>query len=332
MLIRGKTLVAGCAVWITLGSGLLLDAESNGKGPSRKERKFADKARIAPLAEQMTKLRPLAKKFGDPKPGEWAYHHKEPGQTFAQYVSGKPPVPTAQRKCIYLQPLGRFKSKQRQIIDLTAEFLRIYFTLEVKVQTPLPLSLIPGGARRIHPEWGNMQINTGYILDKVLLPRVPADACAVIALTAVDLFPSEGWNFVFGSASVQHRVGVWSLYRYGDPGGGERQYRLVVLRTLKTASHEIGHMLSMLHCTAYECNMCGSNSSIERDARPIALCPACLGKLCGATGADAGERSRKLADFYRAHDLTEQREFCDKSLRALGFRATTRRAATQPRR
>jgi archaemetzincin len=329
MFTTDKILAAGCTIWIALGSVLLVNAEDPGKGASRKKSKFADRSRIAPLAEQMAKLRPLAKKFARPKPGEWAYHHKEPGQTFEQYVSSGPPVPTEKRKRIYLQPLGRFTDKQRQIVDLAAEFLRIYFGLEVKVRNTLPLSLVPGGARRIHPELGNMQINTEHILKEILLPRVPSDACAVIALTTVDLYPSEEWNFVFGSASLQHRVGVWSLYRHGDPEGGKRQYALVVLRTFKTAAHEIGHMLSILHCRAFECNMCGSNSSAERDARPIALCPECLGKLCWATGSDPGERYRNLGRFYRAHGLGGQSEFCDKSLRALGFKPSTRPATTR---
>jgi len=330
MFTAGKFIFSGCVICAFLGSALLISAASGGKYPPSSKSKFADRSRIAPLVEQMKKLRSLAKEFPTPKPGDWAYHHKEPDQTFEQYVDANPSVPTEKRKYIYLCPLGRFTDKQREIIELTSRFLGIYFALQVKVQDPLPLSLIPGAARRIHPEWGNVQLNTGYILREILLPRVPDDACAVIALTAVDLFPDENWNFVFGSASVQHRVGVWSLYRYGDPEGGDGAYRLVLLRTFKTAAHEIGHMLSMLHCRAYECNMCGSNSSAERDARPISLCPECLPKLCYATGADPKQRYRDLAKFYRACGLKAQWKFCDKCLTALGLAPTTRHVASRP--
>jgi archaemetzincin len=56
-----------------------------------------------------------------------------------------------------------------------------------------------------------------YILREVLEPERPADALAYLALTASDLWPRKGWNFVFGQANLRKRVGVWSLYRNGDP-------------------------------------------------------------------------------------------------------------------
>ena len=40
------------------------------------------------------------------------------------------------------------------------------------------------------------QIQTGYVLREVLAPRRPPDALALLGLTAVDLFPGPGWNFV----------------------------------------------------------------------------------------------------------------------------------------
>ncbi len=39
----------------------------------------------------------------------------------------------------------------------------------------------------------------------------------MLALTTSDLWPGEGWNFVFGQASLSERVGVWSLHRLGNP-------------------------------------------------------------------------------------------------------------------
>ena len=127
------------------------------------------------------------------------------------------------------------------------------------------------------------------MLDQVLRPRLPADASTYLALTTSDLWPGEGWNFVFGQASLNQRVGVWSIARNGDPHGDEHGLPLCLLRTLKTASHETGHMFSMPHCTLYECNMCGSNHRQEADRRPLWLCPCCLAKLCHATGSRTRE-------------------------------------------
>jgi archaemetzincin len=212
-----------------------------GKGPSPAE-----------LRKVIAKLAPLHKKLGKPRPGDWLLSHKEPGQSFEEYLRCRPVLPTRKRPVLYVQPLGRFTKTQRKVVKLTAEFMGLHFSLPVKVLKLLPLSVIPAKARRVHPQWGDKQILTTYVLDKVLRPRLPKDAAACIALTASDLWPGEGWNFVFGQASLAQRVGVWSIYRNGDPAKNAAAFRLCLLRTLKTATHEIGHMFSMLHCTAHE--------------------------------------------------------------------------------
>lgn len=273
--------------------------------------------RVDDLRAAMERLRPLHRKLGKPRPGDWLAVYPEQGQTFRQYVKSRPVTPDEERRFIYIQPLGDFTETQRKIVDLTAEFMGIYFDLPVKVSEALPLSIIPERARRIHPEWGMKQILTTYVLDRVLRPRLRRDALACIALTTSDLWPGEGWNFVFGQASLRRRVGVWSIYRNGDPQGSESGFRLCLLRTLKTACHEMGHMISMLHCILYECNMCGSNNREESDRRPIALCPECLAKVCWATGADPLERYEKLEAFCKKHGLEAEHFFYQRSLAAL---------------
>jgi len=274
--------------------------------------------RVAKLTTLMEKLRPMHKKLGKPRPGDWLAVHREPGQTFLQYVRSKPVVPSVKRRAIYIQPLGEFTKSQRRIITLTADFVRRYFNLPVNIREDLSLSVIPTGARRRHPSWGDQQILSTYVLDRVLRPRLPVDAFAYVAFTTSDLWPGRGWNFVFGQASLRERVGVWSIYRSGDPHAGEQSFRLCLLRTMKTAAHEIGHMFSMLHCTAYECGMCGSNSREEKDRRPIWLCPECLAKVCWATGADPVERYKKLLAFCKEQGLKAERDFYKRSVAILG--------------
>src|SRR5690606_34426241 len=126
---------------------------------------------------------------------------------------------------------------------------------------------------------------------------------AMIAFTASDLWPGEGWNYVFGQASLSDRVGVWSIHRHGDPDAGETEFRECLLRAMKVATHETGHMFSMQHCTKYECNMCGSNNRAESDRRPVEVCPECLAKLCWATDCDPAARFSKLAEFCKQQGL-----------------------------
>src|SRR5208282_1290615 len=99
-----------------------------------------------------------------------------------------------------------------------------------------------------------------------------------------------------------------------DPHGADADFPLCLLRTLKTASHETGHMFSMQHCTLYECNMCGCNHREEADRRPLWLCPHCLAKLCHATGADPIRRFKDLSAFSKRTGLKVEEEFYEKSL------------------
>ena len=269
------------------------------------------------LPSKFRKLLPLHTKLGKPRPGDWLDQHHEPGQTFRQYVRGRPVKPDRLRRIVYVQPLGEFSGTQRRIIEQTAEFMGAYFELPVKVREQLPLKLIPEKARRTHPTWGDKQILTTYVLSEVLRPQLPKDACVLIAFTTSDLWPGSGWNFVFGQALLRGRVGVWSIYRNGDPDESGESYRLCLRRTLKTATHETGHMFSMMHCTFYECNMCGSNHRAESDRRALALCPHCLAKLCHATGADPENRFEKLIALCKANGLKPEHAFYERSLAAM---------------
>jgi archaemetzincin len=273
--------------------------------------------RLVSIKQWMEKIRPLHRRLGKPFPGDWLDQHHEPGQTFIQYVRSHPVLPTSHRRTIYVQPIGAFSPAQRRIIALTADFMGRYFALPAVVKQDLPLSMIPDRARRVHPHWGDRQILTTYVLKEILLPRLPRDAVAYIAFTASDLWPGPGWNFVFGQASLAERVGVWSIYRNGDPETGPESFRLCLMRTMKTATHETGHMFSMHHCTAYECNMCGSNHREEADRRPIACCPECVAKIWWATAADPVERYRSLAEFCKDHGFTAEHELYLSSIKAL---------------
>jgi len=301
-----------CGASLAIGAGLIHSAaERNLAG--------ADAERAARLARQIEKLRPQHKKLGRPRPGDWRAGpgRHEKGQTFAQYLRCRPVRPVGTRRVLYIQPLGEFSKPQRRIVERTREGMGLYFGLPVKVRRDLPLSVIPRRARRVHPTWGVSQVLSTYVLDELLAPALPADAAACIAFTTSDLWPGAGWNFVFGQASLRKRVGVWSIYRNGDPGRGKDAFRQCLLRTLKTATHETGHMFSMEHCTAYECNLCGSNHREESDRRPLACCPECVAKVCWATRTELLPRYRKLLAFARAQGFQREAEMYRQAIEAL---------------
>src|SRR5215469_12791404 len=230
--------------------------------------------------ELEAKLRPLADPLPPPRPGDWLAEHDEPGQTFAEYLDAHPVRKSDDLHTVYLCLVGDFTEAQRRILALAQDYLALFFDCPVKVNRQIALASIPTRARRTHPSWGDPQVLTGYVLHEVLEPERPTDALAYVALTATDLWPGRGWNFVFGEANLRERTGVWSVYRNGDPGQGEAAFRLALRRTLGTATHELGHILTMHHCTAFLCLMNGSNNQEERDQRSLHLCPVCLCKLC----------------------------------------------------
>jgi archaemetzincin len=272
---------------------------------------------VGQIKKTIRNLRPLHEKLGKPKPGEWLDSHKEPGQTFSQYASKKPNVLRPQRNKLYIQPIGEFSHKQNEIIEASREYMSLYFQCEAVILDPIDESVIPESAKRIHPQWNVKQWLTSTILEDILTPRLPDDAFASIAMTNTDLWPGDGWNFVFGYASYRKRVGVWSLNRLGDPETNVETYKRCLHRTLKLATHETGHMFSILHCKKYHCNMQGSNHQEEADGQPMALCPECHAKIIFATGCNPTKRYTQLADFCDAHDMTEEVVYFRKAIEAI---------------
>jgi len=90
-----------------------------------------------------------------------------------------------------------------------------------------------------------------------------------------------------------------------------------LLRTLKIAVHETGHMFSMENCTSFNCVMAGANSLAEADRHPLWVCPECLAKVSWATRADPVDRYRKLGQFALQHGLQAEAAFFERSGAAL---------------
>lgn len=260
----------------------------------------------AELRSNIKKIEPFFKPMGKPQSNDWLETHNEPGQTFEEYLDADPVKPTKERQKIYVLPLGTFSSKQQKIVDQTAEYLDVFYDLPVEKLPARPLVVGPSknGIQNQRQSKLNRarQVRTGYILDDVLKPILPADAAALIAFTVDDLYPNETLSYVFGQASLENRVGVWSLARMDDNTDDHN----FLIRTLKIAAHETGHMFSMRHCKKYECLMSGTNHLQETDRRPIDACPECTAKICWLSEVDQAERYKKLANFSRKNGLPKE--------------------------
>ncbi|MFM9904158.1 MAG: archaemetzincin [Pyrinomonadaceae bacterium] len=268
------------------------------------------KKEIKELRDNIKKIEPFFRVMGKPGNSDWLASHNEPGQTFEEYLDAEPTKPTKERQKIYVLPLGTFNAKQQKMIEITAGYLEIFYDLPVVKMAPKILTATYPNVRQ-NKYTHTRQIKTGLIINDILPQILPADAAALIAFTADDLYPDESMNYVFGQASLENRVGVWSLSRLDDNTDDLGFLR----RTLKIAAHETGHMFSMRHCTKYQCLMSGTNHLTETDSRPIDACPECSAKICWLSEPDQSERYKKLAEFCRKNGLNKEAdEFSRKSV------------------
>lgn len=312
-LLGASSLLAGCTTeTVTHAEPAIAGLRSRVHERARRARlPFHPKALLA----MRERLAPLHVRTTTPLPGEWRYDHPEPGQSFEEYLASSPTLPTKTRRTLVVQPLGAFGAVSRRVVDLTADFLACHFGLPVRTADSVELASPPAWAHRRRAE--GEQLHTGWLLHEVLPPHLPDDAMALVAFLATDLWPGEGWNYVFGEATLSDRVGVWSLARYGDPTLGDEAFRTALRRTLKIAAHETGHMFALHHCTAYKCLQSGVNSLDEADASPLWLCPDCLAKIAWATRTDPRDHLARVRDFCRAHELSEEADLFARSIALL---------------
>jgi archaemetzincin len=252
-------------------------------------------------ASKLSKQKDSLVKFFRPmsvQEGDWLESQVENGETFEEYVASNPTLPTESRKTIYIQPIGTFTREQAKVIGLTADYMRAFYNLPVVLRDAMPLAKVPPDMTRTQYR-NNRQVRTSYFLDDLLPRLLPADAAAFISLTSADLYPGDTWNYVFGQASLEKRVGVWSLWRLQKENGKQAPSDVFLDRTLKVSMHETGHMFSMRHCTKYECLMSGTNHLGETDRRPLDSCPECTMKIAWAMKYRPIDRYKKLAEFWR---------------------------------
>lgn len=251
------------------------------------------------------KLASAFSKMGEPGEGDWLRENEEAGQNFAEWLGGNPTRPDRLRNVIYVLPIGPFDQEDTAMLEDSVAFLRLFFQpLKVAVMRGVSVDeSIPENAWRM--KGGHRQADANVVLDEVVKPKLLKNAACVIGLMAEDLYVEDS-TFVFGRARYRQRVGVWSIhwlktYSWTQP--------ILLERTVRVAVHEIGHMFSMYHCTAYECGMSGMNSISEGDRRPLAFCPECVSKLWHLTGADPVERYRELEAFCHRKGLEQRAEF-----------------------
>lgn len=253
---------------------------------------------------------------------DWIPAHPENPQDFQSfYINSYRRTPVSGHNTIYIQTIGSFgdgAAVSEQCVEWLKDYCQaFYYGLAVKLLPPVTVAST-ACSFRVNSNTHNLQLHAGELL-AFLKKRKPSNAFCIVGITMMDLYPKESWNFVFGQASLTQGMGVFSFARYdddfyklsyagrlrkkikleqGDYSVFENYYTppltsLLLLRSCKTLTHEIGHMFGMQHCQWLNCVMQGSNHLEESDRQPLDLCPICLHKLQSALRF-------KIADRYKA--------------------------------
>jgi len=173
---------------------------------------------------------PLCKPVPKPQSGDWLAAHKEEGQSFDDFLRTPRNKVTPERNVIYIQPLE--EKVDHDFLKALKLFTEAYYK-DIKVEINQMLNVKELGVdSRINDYSNKLQFNAGQIL-RSLEKQVPKDAYCMIAVCLTDLYPRDSWNFgefssiliaclilllnlVFGLASLQSRVGVFSFARYDE--------------------------------------------------------------------------------------------------------------------
>ncbi len=121
---------------------------------------------------------------------------------------------------------------------------------------------------------GRGQYSSKRVL-KRLAACCPRETFKIIGVTQVDLYIPI-LTFVFGAAEMSGKCGIISTRRldplyYDQPA----DHDLLLARVEKTAVHEFGHSLGLIHCRDRRCVMFSSTRIEDTDSKKTEFCPTC---------------------------------------------------------
>lgn len=163
--------------------------------------------------------------------------------------------------------------------------------------------------KRINSYTNQEQYMTGGLTDylkKMQRKRHNCQELFCIGATMADIYPDPRWNFVYGEASVEEGIGIYSFSRF-DPlfphdssqtlekPCTQAEQVLILKRAVNTYLHEVMHLFGFEHCIYYRCLMNGANCENEMDGQPVYLCPVCLKKMYLLFG----KQNYRVMDVYR---------------------------------
>ena len=164
-----------------------------------------------------------------------------------------------------------FENASQTVAKAIAAHISGYLNLAVETLSPME---IPPKAL----DQSRMQYNAGTLI--ATIEAMPLNEYfKIIALLDVDLFIPL-LTHVFGEARQNGRVALVSLYRLATHSDGSiPSAGRVMERVAKTALHEMGHLLNLLHCDDEQCLMHYSGRLETLDQTTFNFCRYCRRSL-----------------------------------------------------
>ncbi|CAF1085854.1 unnamed protein product [Adineta ricciae] len=230
--------------------------------------------------------------ISEPEKGDWLSEYNEEGQTVQEFENFRKTPSGFTGSIIYIQPFGDFNSPRSPSLETIRRFSQLFFP---GCQTELlpSVDLNPKMRQRINGETNQPQYLICDFTEHMKAMRRKRNnhqELFVVGVTMVDIYPNSQWNFVYGEASIDERIGIFSFSRF-DPLFPHRseessqrlctddERRLILRRAVGTYIHEVMHLFGLAHCIYYLCLMNGANGETELDKQPLRLCPICLRKM-----------------------------------------------------
>ncbi|CAF2847529.1 unnamed protein product [Rotaria sp. Silwood2] len=281
---------------------------------------------------------------------DWLANYREKGQTYTQFLRQCPFFDDnhSLQKYIYLTLLDNDDRLLLLNIDRLIDYTKRFFQMEIKL-LPLFTNINWNNTKhtwmctmkgrndstkeitlrtRYDSTSGHSQICVDNVLN-LLKRSLPSDARCLVAITLHDLYSAESDLFIAGLCHGNSSVGAFSFFRY-DPRlkfseefwydwkikktKSKLMSTIILMRSCRLLTHEIGHLLGIDHCIYYECLMNGSGHLEEDFAQPLFLCPIDLRKLSQLAGFDIIERYEQLLDFCTENRFIDEINILKKRL------------------